>query len=93
MKTEHVQNVITSLAVLSLLISAGMIIIMQLKDIALTARTVALPFAFIFIFVMSLVIGGQISEQPTMVRRYLLQWLFSCIMIIFLCVVVFIIGW
>ncbi len=93
MKLEHVQNVLTSLMVLSFLIFAGMLAMIQFNDISLTPRTLSLPFAFLFVFIMTLIISGQISEQPNMIRKFLIQWLSICVLIIFLSSILCIFGW
>jgi hypothetical protein len=55
---------------------SGVIII---TDAPLTNATVSLPFVFLFISLVTLLVTGKISERPHMADRYLLEWTASCI--------------
>jgi hypothetical protein len=50
-----------------------------ITDAPLTRTTVSLPFAFLFITIVTFIITGQIDERPNLARKYLWNWLVICI--------------
>jgi hypothetical protein len=64
--------------ILSFLIFGGLAGIIMITDIPLTNGSVALPFAFLFISLTTLIITGQIDEKPDLVQKYMRDWLIVC---------------
>ena len=64
--------------ILSFLIFGGLVAIIMITDVRLTNATVALPFAFLFISITTLIISGQIDERPKRVQKYMRDWLIIC---------------
>jgi hypothetical protein len=64
--------------ILSFLIFGGLAAIIMITDVPLTNGTVALPFAFLFISLATLIITGQIDEKPNLVQKYMRDWLIIC---------------
>ncbi|MHA1771182.1 MAG: hypothetical protein ACTSXS_06240 [Candidatus Thorarchaeota archaeon] len=89
METEHVQNVLKSLMIISFLIFIGLSGIIVITDVGLTTRTVALPFAFLFISAITLIITGRIEDHPVQVKSHLRSWLFLCIFAVLLAALAF----
>lgn len=89
METKHVQNVLTSLMIISFLIFVGLAGIIIIKDVALTTRVVALPFAFLFISAVTLIITGRIEEQPANIKSHLQSWLVLCTFAVLLSAIAF----
>ena len=75
MNVTRVQHVLNSLMILSFLIFGALAGIILLVDPPIIATTVSLPFAFLFIAMMTLIITGQIEEKPHLIKKYLLEWL------------------
>ncbi|TXT56828.1 MAG: conserved membrane protein of unknown function [Candidatus Thorarchaeota archaeon] len=75
MQNEHLKNVLTSLMILSFLIFGGLSAILLITDAPLIGSTVALPFAFLYISMMTLVVTAQISDRPSKTERFLRDWL------------------
>jgi hypothetical protein len=67
-----------SLMILSFLIFGGLVAIIIITDVSLNNATVALPFAFLFISLATLIITGQIDEKPNLVQKYMRDWLIIC---------------
>jgi len=78
MDVERVKNIMNSLMILSFIIFGGLSAIIMITDVSLTNGTVALPFAFLFISLATLIITGQIDEKPKLVRKYMRDWLIVC---------------
>ncbi len=79
MEIEHVQNVLKSLMIIAFLIFIGLSGIIVIKDVELTTRTVALPFAFLYISASTLITTGRIEDQPSQAKAHLRSWLLLCI--------------
>jgi len=65
--------------ILSFLIFGGFSGVLLITGAPLTSSTVALPFAFLFLCIMTLIVTGQIDEKPKMIEKYLREWLIVCI--------------
>ena len=78
MDVTRIKNIMTSLMILSFLIFGGLVAIIMITDVRLTNATVALPFAFLFISITTLIISGQIDERPKRVQKYMRDWLIIC---------------
>ena len=78
MDVTRIKHIMTSLMILSFLIFGGLVAIIMITDVNLTNATVALPFAFLFISLVTLVITGQIDERPKLVQKYMRDWLVIC---------------
>ncbi|NWF94724.1 MAG: hypothetical protein HXY34_01130 [Candidatus Thorarchaeota archaeon] len=89
MELESVQNVLTSLMILSFLIFGGLALVIQTTHTPLSPRAVALPFVFLFISIMTFVVSGSIEDNPAMLRRYLTQWLSACAFVVLFSAIVF----
>jgi hypothetical protein len=44
----------------------------------LNNTSVSLPFAFLYISIVTFVITAQINERPKLIQRYLRDWLIIC---------------
>ncbi len=89
MNTSIVKNVMNSLMITSFLIFLALASIVLATDTDLTTRAVSLPFAFLFISIMTFVTTGKIDEQPAMVEKTLRQWVLICIFIVLISALAF----
>jgi hypothetical protein len=64
--------------ILSFIIFGGLVAIIMITDASLNNATVALPFAFLFISIVTLITTGQIDERPKLVQKYMRDWLIIC---------------
>jgi hypothetical protein len=78
MDVTRIRHILNSLMILSFLIFGGLAAIIMITDAPLTNGTVALPFAFLFISGVTLIITGQIDEKPNLVQKYMRDWLIIC---------------
>ena len=78
MDVTRIKHILNSLMILSFIIFGGLAAIILITDVPLTNGTVALPFAFLFISLSTLIITGQIDEKPNMVQKYMRDWLIIC---------------
>ncbi len=78
MDVIRIKHIMNSLMILSFLIFGGLAAILMITDVPLTNGTVALPFAFLFISLSTLIITGQIDEKPNLVQKYMRDWLVVC---------------
>lgn len=78
MDVERIKHIMNSLMILSFLIFGGLIAIMIIGDVSLNNATVSLPFAFMFISIVTLITTGQINERPKLAQKYLRDWLIIC---------------
>ncbi|MFW9845705.1 MAG: hypothetical protein ACFFD6_03070 [Candidatus Thorarchaeota archaeon] len=78
MNVDRIRHILNSLMILSFLIFGGLSAIIMITDAPLVSATVALPFAFLFISFMTLIVTGQINERPKLVKRYLRDWIVIC---------------
>lgn len=67
-----------SLMIISTLIFGGLITIIMITDVSLTNATAPLPFAFMFISIVTFITTGQIDDKPKLVQKYLRDWLIVC---------------
>jgi len=52
--------------------------IIMITDVSLNNTTAPLPFAFMFISIVTFITTGQIDEKPKLVQKYLKDWLIIC---------------
>lgn len=78
MDVNRIRHILNSLMILSFLIFGALSAIILITDTSLTNGSVALPFAFLFISFMTLIVTGQINDRPRLVRKYLRDWLIVC---------------
>lgn len=78
MDVERIKHIMNSLMILSLLIFGGLIGIILITDVQLSKTTVSLPFAFLFIFMVTFITTGQINDRPKFTAKYLRDWLIIC---------------
>jgi hypothetical protein len=78
MDVERIKHIMNSLMILSLLIFGGLVGIILITDVQLSNTTVSLPFAFLFIFLVTFITTGQISDRPQFTAKYLRDWLIIC---------------
>ena len=78
MDVIRIKHILNSLMILSFIIFGGLAGIIMITDIPLTNGSVALPFAFLFISLTTLIITGQIDEKPDLVQKYMRDWLIVC---------------
>lgn len=79
MDVDRIRHVLNSLMILSFLIFGGLSAIILIADVRLTNQVVALPFAFLFISLMTLITTGQINDRPRLVKKHLREWLIICV--------------
>lgn len=79
MELERIKHVLNSLMILSFLVFGILTALILVTDTPLTNSSVALPFSFLFISLMTLISTGRIDEKPQMSERYLFEWLVICI--------------
>jgi hypothetical protein len=89
MDVERIKHIMNSLMILSFLIFGGLIAIIFITDAQLNNATVSLPFAFMFISIVTLIATGQIDERPKLAQKYLRDWLVICIIGIVISALVF----
>jgi hypothetical protein len=89
MDTDRIQHVLNALMILSFLIFGGLIGIILITDSPHVSKTISLPFAFLFLSMMTLITTGQIQERPQRVRTYLRDWLIVCIFGVVICALAF----
>ncbi len=78
MDVTRIKHIMNSLMILSFLIFGGLAAIIMITDVPLDNGSVALPFAFLFISLTTLIITGQIDEKPNLVQKYMRDWLIVC---------------
>ncbi|MHA1942837.1 MAG: hypothetical protein ACW96M_00390 [Candidatus Thorarchaeota archaeon] len=78
MDVERIKHIMNSLMILSLLIFGGLLGIIMITDVQLSNTTVSLPFAFLFITVVTFITTGQINDRPKLTAKYLRDWLIIC---------------
>jgi len=89
MDIERIRRVLDSLMVLSFLLFGVLAVILVLTNSLLTNKAVSLPFAFLFISATTLIVTGQIDEDPARVDRHLIKWLFVCVFGVVFCALTF----
>jgi len=78
MDVERIKHILNSLMIISTLIFAGLIGIIMITDVSLNNTTAPLPFAFMFISIVTFITAGQIDDKPKLVQKYLRDWLIIC---------------
>ena len=89
MDVERIKHIMNSLMILSVLIFGGLLAIILISDVDLNNATVSLPFAFMFISIVTLITTGQINEKPKLAQKYLRDWLIICTIGIIISALVF----
>ena len=89
MDIGRVHHVLNSLMIISFLIFGGLAGILLITDAPLTGRTVSLPFSFLFISMMTLVVTTQIKDNPNRTNMYIREWLLLCIFVIIISALTF----
>jgi len=86
MNVDRIRHVLNAIMILCFLIFGGLMGIILIVDASIVvSRTIALPFAFLFLFIMTLITTGRIQERPKRVRTYLREWLFICTLGVVIC--------
>ena len=89
MDVNRIQHVLTSLMILSFLIFGGLSAIILITNVPLSNGAVALPFAFLFISMMTLVVTTQIKDNPNRINMYIREWLSICVFVIIISALTF----
>jgi len=92
MDIERMRHVLDSLMILSFLIFAGLVGIILIRDFPLTNKAIALPFAFLFISLVTLAVTGHIDDNPRAAGSYLMKWLILCLTGIVITAVTFVVA-
>jgi hypothetical protein len=79
MDVDRIKHIMNSLMIFSFLIFGALSAIVLITDVPLNNTSVALPFAFLYISIATLVITAQINERPKLVQKYLRDWLIICL--------------
>jgi hypothetical protein len=82
MDIERVRHIFNSLMIISFFIFGGLAGILLIIDAPLNGRTVSLPFSFLFISIMTLILTTQIKDNPNRIDLYIREWLATCIFVI-----------
>ena len=86
MNIDRVRHVLNAIMILCLLIFGGLMGIVLITDVSMVAsKTIALPFAFLFLFIVTLITTGRIQERPKKTNIYLREWLIICTIIVIIC--------
>ncbi len=78
MDVDRIIHIMNSLMIFSFLIFGALSGIILIADIPLNNSSVSLPFAFLYICIVTFVITAQINERPKLVQKYLRDWLIIC---------------
>ena len=89
MDIERIRHVLNSLMIISFIIFGGLTGILLITDTSLSGRTVSLPFSFLFISMMTLVLTTQIKDNPSRTNRYIREWLIICLFVIIISALTF----
>jgi hypothetical protein len=89
MDVERIKHIMNSLMIVSFLIFGGLSAIILITDASLNNATISLPFAFMFISLVTLITTGQIDEKPKLAQKYLRDWLVICTIGIIISALVF----
>jgi hypothetical protein len=81
MDIERVQHVFNSLMIISFLIFGGFTGILLITDVPLNGRSVSLPFSFLFLSMMTLLLTTQIKDNPDRINRYIREWIVICVFV------------
>jgi hypothetical protein len=89
MDIDRVRHVLNSLMIISFLIFGGLTGILLITDASLNGRTVSLPFSFLFISMMTLILTTQIKDNPSRINRYIREWLVICVFVTIISAITF----
>ena len=89
MDIERVRHVFNSLMIISFFIFGGLAGILLIIDAPLNGRTVSLPFSFLFVSIMTLILTTQIKDNPNRIDLYIREWLATCIFVIIISALTF----
>jgi hypothetical protein len=78
-----------SIMILSFLIFGGLLAVIMISDVGLNNASVSLPFAFMFVSIITLITTGQINEKPKLTQKYLRDWIIICTIGIIISALVF----
>ncbi|MFX1559169.1 MAG: hypothetical protein ACFFBL_01150 [Promethearchaeota archaeon] len=79
MDVDRIKHIMNLLMILSFLIFGALSVIILITDVPFTNSSVSLPFAFLFISLVTFIITAQINERPRLIQRYLRDWLIICL--------------
>lgn len=79
MDVSRIQRILTSLMILSFMIFGLLVGVIFIADAPIDGTTASLPFAFLFISVMTLITTGQINDSPSLVQKHVREWLIICL--------------
>ncbi|MFW9786637.1 MAG: hypothetical protein ACFFE2_06050 [Candidatus Thorarchaeota archaeon] len=79
MDVDRIKHIMNSLMILSFLIFGALSGIILITDVRLTATSVSLPFAFLYLSLATFIITAQIEERPKLIHKYLRDWLVICL--------------
>jgi hypothetical protein len=83
MNIDRIRHVLNAIMILCILIFGGLMGIIIITDVSIVAsKTIALPFAFLFLFILTLITTGRIQERPKKTSIYLREWIVFSIVII-----------
>ena len=89
MDVNRIKHIMNSLMIFSFLIFGGLLAIILITNIPLTNASVSLPFAFLFISIVTFVTTAQINDRPALIQKYLRDWLIICLFGIIISALVF----
>ena len=89
MDTERVRHIFNSLMIISFFIFGGLAGILLITDAPLNGRTVSLPFSFLFVSMMTLILTTQIKDNPNRINMYIREWLLICVFVIIISALTF----
>jgi hypothetical protein len=78
-----------SIMILSFLIFGGLLAVIMISDVGLNNASVSLPFALMFVSIITLITTGQINEKPRLTQKYLRDWIIICTIGIIISALVF----
>jgi hypothetical protein len=89
MDVERIKHIMNSIMILSFLIFGGLLAVIMISDVGLNNASVSLPFAFMFVSIITLITTGQINEKPRLTQKYLRDWIIICTIGIIISALVF----
>lgn len=91
MDVNRIIHIMNSLMIFSFLIFSAISGIILVANVPLTNSSVSLPFAFLYICIVTFVTTSQINERPKLIQKYLRDWLIICLIGIIISALAFII--
>lgn len=79
MDVSRIQRILNSLMILSFMIFGLLVGVIFIADAPTDGTTASLPFAFLFISVVTLITTGQINDNPHLVEKHVREWLLICL--------------